>query len=1152
MLKVSKDNKTFLFLTKLNHKMKKIYQLTLIILSSVSCFSQYNDKAPWMQNTNTSKKEQNFNEIVNAFNEYWKDRDHNVKGSGHKPFKRWENYWQNLVKENGTLMTSGDLWNAWLQKNNSKNVRRALPTSNWTATGPFTHTNTGSWSSGQGRVNFICVDPSNPNTIYIGAPAGGLWKSTNNGSTWTVLTDNLPQIGVSGIAVDYSNPNIIYIATGDKDSNDTSFAGVFKSTDGGVTWNNTGALSGTSLAGDLLIHPTNNQILWCITNAGIFKTSNGGTSWTNVRAGNFAQGSLRLKPADPTTVYAVDGDNFYKSTDTGSTFTMNTGGSGLPANSGRLVMDVTPANSNYIYILSSTTANAFQGIYRSVDSGASWVKTATNTNVLESTQSWYDLALAVSSTNAEEIYTGCLNVWKSIDGGVTATKVNNWNAPASASYTHADIHYLGFYGNKLYAGTDGGIYVSSNNGVNFTNLTAGLQISQFYKVAVSKQSSGKMVGGLQDNGGHAYSGSAWKNYYGADGMDTGVDPNNSNKFYGFIQYGGTLYISNNAGDSRSSSVSAPVAETGTNDDGGNWVTPLATNSAGEIFSGYTRLYRLNGSAWVQQSVATIGSGNIELVSVDPSNDNIMYVTNGTQLYKSIDRGINFTLSYTAASTITSVCVNYSDSNIVYLTTSGTGGQALKSTNGGTVFTSFSTNLPAIGKNVIRHQGRNTLNPLYLGTTLGVYYRDDSMSQWEPFETNLPNVSVTDLEINLEDNILTAATYGRGIWQSPIPVEVPTNDLKLVSVDAPTENITCDGSVSPLISVKNSGTNPVSSVDITYEYNGIPQNYTWNGSIAPGASQSIALPSFTVAAKGIYTLNITSTIASDAYADNNKGKTKFYVDDAGVIGVVNTFETVGENLLTYTEGSTTSQWQRGLNTNGALATGANNVYTTNFTGNYPDNIKAYLISQCYNLTSAVNPMIKFKLAYNLEANWDIVYVQYSTNFGQSWNLLGTQGANWYNSNRTPATTGTDCNNCPGGQWTGTDNTLKTYFYPLNTLIGQSNVIFRIVFQSDESANQLGVVVDDFVIEGTLSNDDFELQNVSIYPNPSNGIFTVSTGNKSIDQIEVYDISGKVIFNAKNVTNSNFEYSLDLNVVANGIYFVKITSENQSAVKRIIKN
>ena len=158
---------------------------------------------------------------------------------------------------------------------------------------------------------------------------------------------------------------------------------------------------------------------------------------------------LRLKPSDPTTVYGVTGSNFYKSTNTGTTFTVNGVASGLPTSSSRLVMDVTPANSNYIYILSSTTANAFQGIYRSIDSGATWTKSTATTDVFESTQSWYDLAFAVSTTNANEIYTGCLNVWKSIDGGATVTKVNNWSSPSSATYTHADIHFLGYFGSKL-------------------------------------------------------------------------------------------------------------------------------------------------------------------------------------------------------------------------------------------------------------------------------------------------------------------------------------------------------------------------------------------------------------------------------------------------------------------------------------------------------------------------------------------------------------------------------------------------------------------------------------------------------------------------------------------------------------------------------
>ncbi|WP_394759220.1 T9SS type A sorting domain-containing protein, partial [Flavobacterium sp.] len=437
-------------------------------------------------------------------------------------------------------------------------------------------------------------------------------------------------------------------------------------------------------------------------------------------------------------------------------------------------------------------------------------------------------------------------------------------------------------------------------------------------------------------------------------------------------------------------------------------------------------------------------------------------------------------------------------------------------------------------------------------TLGVYYRDDSMTQWEPFEANLPNVSVSDLEINLEDNIITAATYGRGIWQSPIPVEVPTNDVKLVSVNAPTLNINCGTSISPEITVKNNGANSISSVNITYGYNASPQNYTWTGTIVSGASQNIILPSLTISSKGVYNLTVTSTITSDAYSDNNTGITPFYVNDSGTIGVVNPFEIATTNLLTFNDGSTTSQWQRGINANGVLATPANNVYTTNFTGNYPDNIKSYLYSQCYDLTNVVNPFIKFNLAFDLENNWDIVYVQYSTDLGQTWNLLGTQGATWYNSNRTPATSGTDCNNCPGGQWTGTDTALKLYSYPLTSLIGQSNVIFRIVFHSDESVNQLGVVADNFVIEGTLSNEDFELKNIAIYPNPSTGLFTVSTGNKAIDKVEVYDVTGKIVLSVNNFSGVNSQSILDMRNVSNGIYFVKISSENQNIVKRIIKN
>jgi photosystem II stability/assembly factor-like uncharacterized protein len=715
--------------------------LIVSLLCSFFGFSQFNPSAPWMQNVYTAKQGQaTIDEQVEAFNQYWSTRDKNARGSGYKPFMRWEYHWRNYTNEQGYIMSSEDFWEAWRQKKqviaNRSSARRVLPASNWQPVGPFTHTNTGSWSSGQGRVNIIHVDPSNSNTIYLGAPAGGIWKSIDNGVTWAPLTDELPQIGVSGIAVDYSNSNVIYIATGDKDAGDSYSVGVYKSTDGGLTWNATGVMGGSnpSRAGDIIIHPTNNQILWCATNNGIYKTTNAGNTWSQVQSGDFSQGNIRLKPNDPSTIYAVTRDKFYKSTDTGNSFTHIA--SILPSTSGRFVMDVTPANESYIYILSSKTDNSFQGIYRSTDGGTTFTAQNTTTNVLESSQAWFDLAIGVSPTNANEIYTGCLNVWKSTDGGVSVTKMNNWSSPSAPSYTHADIHYLGFHGNKLFCGSDGGIYVSENNGTNFTDLTEGAQIGQFYKIAVSRQSAAKMMGGLQDNGGYAYSDNQWKNYYGADGMDTAINPNNPNQYYGFIQFGGNLYISNNAGNGLSGSVPSPGIE-------GNWVTPLVANAAGDLFSGFDNLYKLSENSWVQQNTTPIGSGNIEEIAIDPSNDNIMYVANGSSLYKSTDLGINFTIVYTASSAITSIELHSSDSNIVYLTTQSSSGGVFKSTNGGSSFTNFSTGLPSIGKNVIVHQGRNTDNPLYLGTTLGVFYRDDTMTQWEPFDTNLPNVSVTD-------------------------------------------------------------------------------------------------------------------------------------------------------------------------------------------------------------------------------------------------------------------------------------------------------------------------------------------------------------------------------------------------------------------------
>lgn len=1129
--------------------MKNIY-LFFCFLFSIVAFSQFNKNAPWNKTSSVNLKTTIFRNDVALFNNYWLDKDETKKGSGFKPFKRWEYHWENQLNNDGTIMSPEQLWQAWMSKKETKQNRNAtiqsLPPSNWQPIGPFSHANTGSWSSGQGRINVIAVDPSNPATIYVGTPAGGIWKSLNYGATWAPLSDELPQIGVSGIAIDPTNSNIIYIATGDRDASDTYSVGILKSTNGGATWNTTGlSFTGTSnFAGDIIIHPTNNQIVLCATSSGVYRTLNGGSTWVVEQTGDFSQGSLRFKPSDPSVIYATSNNKFYKSTNAGDTFANITSGLATSATTSRMLLDITPANENYVYVLSINTNNALNGIYQSTNSGISFNKTSGSTDILESTQGWYDLALAVSPINANEVYTGCLNIWKSSDGGMSVTKLNNWSSPSSPSYTHADIHFLQFLNGKLYCGSDGGIYVSENQGTVFTDLTAGLQIGQFYKISVSKHSSEKIVGGLQDNGGYGFSNGIWKNFYGADGMDAAVSQTNSNLYYGFIQNGNPMYISNNGGNSITGSVNSP---SGTD---GNWVTPLRGNSQGVIYSGFGNLFKLVNNNWVQQNTTSVGSNNIELITIAPSDDSIILIGNDNVLYKSLDSGITFNQVFTASSTIRSIAIHHSNSSIIYITTSGTSGGVFKSVDGGASFIAISSGLPAISKNCIVHQGRNSLNPLYLGTALGVYYLDDTMASWQPFDTNLPNVPITDLEVNLEDAKLIAATYGRGVWQTAIPVEIPPYDIKFVSITHPNSAIDCSTTINPQITVKNNGTNLIEHITVNYIIDTTPCVYNWSGNITSGNTQTIAIPSF-ITTKGTHSISFTTQIANDAYIDNNTGATSFYVNDTGTVGVTNEFLSLTDELIVITEGG--SGWVRGNRTTSALNTNGNAAYLTNLSGNYTDNTKSYLISQCYNLTNISNPTINFKLAFDLEADWDIVYVEYSTDFGANWTVLGNANSSWYNSDRTPQTSGTDCYNCVGAQWTGTNTSLTNYSYSLSELNNPSYVLFRIVFHSDQSVTKLGVKIDDFLISGSLNSIDFLINKITITPNPSAGIFTVSLNEDIfLNSIEIYDISGKLIKNNIFMTHSKNIITLDLTDVSQGVYFIKINSEEGVFSKRLIKN
>ncbi len=1101
-------------------------------------------------NQKSLKNRTSFEAITHEAEVYFSTRDVDKKGSGFKPFKRWEYHWKHYLQEDGAIAPSSHLWQAWEQKN--KMAKSSSGVSNWTDKGPFDQTS----KSGQGRINAVMVDPNNSNTIYVGAPAGGIWKSTDNGVNWIPLTDDLPQIGVSGIAIDPNNSNIIYISTGDDDGGASYSIGVLKSTDGGSTWNSTGAIAGSpTSSNEIVIDPTNSNKIWVATSNGLFLSTNAGVSWDQKQSGHIRD--FKLKPGNPNTIYAVSSNTYYRSTDGGTSF--QTIATGLPASNslGRLRVEVTPASPNNVYILAVKTNWGFEGVYTSSNSGTSFSKTLEEDDIFGSTQAWFDLAFCISDSNANELFVGVLDIWKSTTAGNNFTKINQWFNPAHPAYTHADIHFMRYFDGVLYAGTDGGVYRSTDNGATFTSLTENLSISQFYRISVSKQNSSKLAGGLQDNGGFSLSSTTWNKYHGGDGMDAASDPNDENTFYGFSQFGGTLNVTNDGG-----LTSTTIAEGPTQ---GNWVTPLVVTKSSDIYAGYTHLYKIQNGEW-QQISNTFFEGKIDAMEIDPSNNNNIFVSNGLTLYISNDKGATFTSrnsSQTGLSgvNISSIEVHNSNSNIVWVTTTGvfnntsaissghSGGGVYKSTDGGQTFTDITSGLPRESKFVVRHHPFSGNNSIYVGTALGVYHRNDDTNSWEVFSTNLPNVAVTDLEINPYDNTITAATYGRSVWQSPIPqVTQPTDEAELIAIASPKYNDVC-ANIVPAVKVLNNGTNPITSLTLSYNIDGnANQIFNWTGTINANTQETITLPVIG-ASEGAHTLNVELSQANDANLFNNAFSSTFEVDQASGL-ITYTFgdsnPTADENNESW---NASSLWQIGTPTTTNFNNLVNSGYVTNPSGNYSNNTVAYLTSPCYNMTTIVNPVLKFDMAFDIELNWDVLYMEYSTDQGATWSVLGTaDDPNWYNSSfQDPGRVLTI-----GKQWTGTDASLKEYSYDLNDFSNESSIMFRFVFKSDPGVNQEGVLIDNFIIDATqvLGTDELDASNFAIYPNPSENIFNIMRNGILGEKMDilVYDLTGKLILNRTNIFKN--EYPLDMSTISKGVYFMKINIENKSLVKKLI--
>ncbi|MBW2939095.1 HYR domain-containing protein, partial [Aureisphaera sp. CAU 1614] len=739
-------------------------------------------------------------EVQQKAEAYFATRDKG-RGSGYKQYKRWEYKMQRLVNADGKIAKNFSKlnWEAARKLNlGSQSVGNRMPVG-WTDLGPtsFTVGNQG-YSAGLGRVNVIGFHPTDANTFYIGTPAGGLWRTTDGGATWTVMADMLASIGVSGISVDHTTPSTIYILTGDGDAGDTQSIGVLKSTDSGATWAPTGLSWGVTNFNrgyKLLMHPTNSNIMFAATTVGLLKTTDGWNTWSTVQSGNFRD--IEFKPGDPSTVYAVSTNTFYKSTNTGTSFSVIS--SGLPTGESRIAIAVTPANANYVYYLAGpggfSGAGTYRGMYRSTDSGTTFSTMSTSPNILEGStggggsgdQSWYDLAIAVDQTNANNVVSGGVNVFRSTDGGVNHVNSAHW--VIGGQYVHADIHDLVYnpLNNNLYCGSDGGISVSTDHGVTWNNIWDGLGIMQLYRIAGVDSNPNLLIGGAQDNGSNKYTGTTTiEQIYGADGMDCMINYNDNNTLYYSFQNGG-LRRSTNGGNT-ATGIKPPGSI-------GSWVTPYAMDATNPniIYGGYSDVFRSTDSGTTWTNLGSDGRGAFAVGVNDPTR---LYAAVGSAIQTSANTGGSWTTITGSwpGLTITFIAVDPADANRVWITLGGytAGEKVYESTNAGATWTNISGALPNLPAHCIAFEntGGTPADALYIGMSVGVYYTSD-VTPWQLYETGLPNVPVYDLEINETSGLIRASTYGRGIWEAPLfGGAPPTNDLCLNA-----DPITCGQTVS---------------------------------------------------------------------------------------------------------------------------------------------------------------------------------------------------------------------------------------------------------------------------------------------------------------------------------------------------------------------
>jgi photosystem II stability/assembly factor-like uncharacterized protein len=655
-----------------------------------------------------------------------------------------------------------------------------------------------------GRITDVEIPVDQPQTYYVGAASGGIFKTTDAGSNWQPIFDDQVMLSTGDMEISRNDTDLIWVGTGEVNAGGGSLAydgdGVYKSTNGGASWEAMG-LSATGSIGKILIDPNDDNTVFVAamgplfrndSNRGVYKSMNGGQSWEQKLFISDSTGiiDMAIHPANGDVLYAAawerirrpnrrqyggETSGLYRSTDGGDTWQELTAGlPAAPSQKGRISIDISRSNPNVLYARYANSSGSIQGVYRTADGGDSW--TEVNSSQLTNVGfHWWFRGIYVDPEDENTIYNVDFEVQKSTNGG------NSWFDAFPG--VHVDQHALAFNESvpgEVLLGNDGGFYKSNNDGASSVkDLT--LPITQFYRFHVDFQNGNKIYGGTQDNSTMRTTTaglSDWEIIFGGDGFQPLVDPTNTNVIYALSQRG-------NLGKSVNDGGSFSIVLNGVNGgDRNNWDTPIAFDPADPdvLYYGTQRLYRSTNAAasWSPISgdlsngpyTGNLDFGTITSIDISPLDSDLIVVgTDDGNVWVTTDSGNNWELVSTSLPNrwVTKVLADPLDSQGLYVTYSGyrfgeDNGHVYYSNDLGSSWTDLGSGLPDIPVNdIVKHES----GLLVIATDIGVLGTTDPDSGWAELGSLMPSVVVTDLHLDDPNDLLYAATYGRSSYKIDI-------------------------------------------------------------------------------------------------------------------------------------------------------------------------------------------------------------------------------------------------------------------------------------------------------------------------------------------------------------------------------------------------